>query len=127
MPGGELTPGTAAGSPGACEAASPAVLAVLRDGIAVRGATLSNVFAVRAGAAEGVAGWWVAGKLSGAGVAPEVVVWVVTGIDNLKADGVVAANAAAARSSRWTLPDGEDLTGAGRDAAVACVGPMPPA
>ncbi len=118
---------------GTCAPASAALVSLLQAGVVVRGATLSNVQVVAAPRLDTQSdatppfahGWWVAGKLTGAGVRPEVVVWLLSEIDAPRSAKVVAANAAAQRYSRWSSPGGALFTGPGLDAVVSCVGPMP--
>jgi hypothetical protein len=126
--------GSPSSSPLACEPAPPALMAYLEKGLSVRGATLSHGVIVRAAgldpepahlpAAFGSA-WWVGARITGAGVRPELIVWLVASLAPRSADQVMAANPAARRDSPWSPPDGEDLTGPGLSAVVDCVGPMP--
>jgi hypothetical protein len=124
-------------SPGeGCREAPRAIVEQLEGGIIVRGATLSNLYVSRVGTTDGGSaslapfvnqGWWVAGKVTGAGVRPEIGVWIVSGISGPGAAQVIAANAAAGRYSRWGLPGGDEISGPGRTAVETCVGAIPPA
>ena len=125
----------AGASAAACRAAPAAVVSLLRSGLVVRGATLSNLFATRLGTPEegsgasippfALHGWWIAGKITGAGVQPEVGVWVVSSIEAPRTSEVLAANAAAERYTRWSGVGTGQVTGPGLDAVVACVGFIP--
>jgi hypothetical protein len=121
-------------SPGDCAPAPDWLVAVLQQGIVVRGATLSNVFVVTASTFESgpselqgdafASAWWVAGKISGAGVRPEVALWL-TNRTTVDQDGeIFAVDAAAQRYSHFTRPS-QVISGPGMDEARDCVGPIP--
>jgi hypothetical protein len=121
-------------SPGDCAPAPDWLVTVLQDGIVVRGATLSNVNVLTAnGFSSGppelqtdafAASWWVAGKISGAGVRPEVALWLTNRTAQDQDGQILAVDAAAQRYSGFTRPS-EAISGSGMNEVGACVGPIP--
>jgi hypothetical protein len=102
-------------------------------GIVVRGATLSNAFVAHAfGFTAGpdviftdafADAWWVASKITGAGVQPELAVWLTNRTEEGSSGEIFAVSPAARRY--WHGGGTEPIAGAGMDAAVPCVGPLP--
>lgn len=132
--GSSASPGPS-GSSGPCEQAPEWLVAAIQEGLAVRGATLSNMY-VRA--ASGVSGgppelqtdvfasaWWVAGRINGAGVRPEPAVWLTNRTSRVSEGEFFAVDAAAQRYSEWGRPSGEPIRGDGLEDVRACVGPIP--
>jgi hypothetical protein len=130
-PAGHESSGPVAG----CTTAPPWLADAISDGILVLGAYLSNAYV---GPASGfTAGppdvftddfaeaWWVAGRLNGGGVQPELAVWLT----NRTAAGIngqiFAANPAAKRYTAWGNGVSEQIVGDGLEPVQACVGPMP--
>jgi hypothetical protein len=121
-------------SPATCQPAPDWLVTVLQDGIVVRGATLSNVNVLPAdGFSSGppelqtgafAAAWWVAGKISGAGVRPEVALWLTNRTRQDQDGQILAVDAAAQRYSGFARPS-DAISGSGMDEVRACVGPIP--
>ena len=118
-----------------CEQAPEWLIAAIGEGIVVRGATLSNVYVLPAttfssGPAElaseaFASAWWVAGKLSGVGVRPEVAVWLTNRTTEDASGDLLAVDAAAQRYSNWRRETEQPIRGPGLDEIRACVGPIP--
>ena len=115
---------------------APAWLAdAVGGGILVPGAYLSNAYI---GPASGFSSgppdlftdafadaWWVAGRLNGVGVEPELGVWV-TDRTTPEATGIIfAVNASAGRYTTWGDAVSDRIVGEGLPPVQACVGPMP--
>jgi hypothetical protein len=119
----------------ACEPAPEYLRAFLEGGLSVRGATLSDMVVVAATQVEvhdaGLSnafeqGWWVAARITGAGVRPELVAWLASSLRPASAAQVAAANPTARRD--WSGSSARsELDAAGLATAMACVGPIPPA
>jgi len=136
---GGSSPGTTpakspTGSATPCQPAPPALVSFLEGGLSVRGATLSHGVVVPATGLDRssaglppsfAAAWWVGARITGAGVRPELIVWLVSSLAPRTADQVVAANATARRDSPWSPADGKDISGPGLADVAGCVGPMP--
>lgn len=114
-----------------CEDA-PAALADRLDGeLLVRGAYVSNLFVAKAqDLPEPPTGfeepWWAAGKITGAGVRPEVGTWLWERTAKGEVGMVQSANASASRYFNFdvvdpSLAEASPIVGA----LVDCVGPMP--
>lgn len=100
----------------------------------MRGATLSDVY-IRPtdGFSSGppelqtrefASAWWVAGKISGAGVRPEIGTWLTNRTSQEREGEILSVDAAAQRYSSWQAPD-EPIRGPGSAELRACVGPIP--
>ena len=103
----------------------------------VREATLSNVYMLPATSFSSgppeletdafAAAWWVAGKISGAGVRPEVAAWLTNRATEDASGEIFAVDAAAQRYSNWRHDAANPINGDGLDQVRACVGPIPEA
>jgi hypothetical protein len=134
-PGSTASPAADASSVAGCEPAPAWLVAVIQDGIVVRGATLSNMYVMQAsGFTSGPAelqtdafasAWWVAGKLSGAGVRPEIAVWLTNRTSENQDGQILAADAPARRYSEGGSTAEEAIRGAGLEDVRQCVGPIP--
>jgi len=136
---GEASGGPAGASQavGVCEPAPDWLIVVLQDALVVREATLSNVYVLRAdGFSSGPAqlqttefesAWWVAGKISGAGVRPEIATWLTNRTSRDQAGQILSVDAAAQRYSTWESDQGQPIIGPGISDVRACVGPIPEA
>lgn len=135
QPGSTASVAAGASSVAGCEPAPAWLVAVIQDGIVVRGATLSNMYVMGAsGFTSGppelqtdafASAWWVAGKVSGAGVRPEVAVWLTNRTSQDKDGQIFAADAPARRYSEGGSTAEEAIRGAGLEAVRRCVGPIP--
>lgn len=114
-----------------CEDAAPALADRLSGELVVRGAYVSNLFVARADdLAEPPSGfedpWWAGGKITGAGVRPEVGIWLWDHVVNGEVGMVLSGNASASRYFSFDVVD-PSLASASEivSALVDCVGPMP--
>lgn len=132
--------GPASSSPGGdesmtpCERAPDWLIAALTKGLAVPGATLSEVFVGEASITSGLSGevapsfvtaWWVVAKVNGAGVRPTVGIWVTNRMASGPAGDILAANAAALRSTTFGHGGQVPLLGSGLDELLTCLSPIP--
>jgi len=118
-----------------CTSAPEWLVDAISDGILVRGAYLSNVYVgPAAGFSSGPPGvltdafsdaWWVAGRLNGVGVQPELAVWLTNRTSEGASGEILAANPAARRYSEWGAEVTEPIVGDGLRPVQDCVGPMP--
>jgi hypothetical protein len=116
-----------------CATAPDWLTPAIERGLAVPGATLGRVVTLPAPGLTGlpsdvsaddfVAPAWVAGVINGAGVRPQIGLWVVSQLGAESRAILVSANATAARY--WRGPAGSGLGGDGQAAALACIGPVP--
>jgi hypothetical protein len=131
-----FTPGTApSGPPADCADAPTWLVDAISKGILVPGAYLSNAYIGPASAfSSGPAdlftdafaeAWWVAGRLNGVGVEPELGAWVTNRTAEEVAGQIFAVNASASRYTEWGDGVTERIVGEGLPAVQACVGPMP--
>lgn len=119
------------GPQGPCADAPKALADRLAAALLVRGAYVSNLYGAPApDLAEPPDGfddpWWAAGRINGAGVGPEVGVWLW---DRTADGGVGTVLSANASASRYFSFDAADPSLAFASQAVStlvdCVGPMP--
>lgn len=118
-----------------CQRAPDWLVTELGQGLLIRGAYLSEVYIGTAsdftsGPAtvlnkDFIPAWWVAAKINGAGIQPEVGLWVVGPIRGSKAGQLFGANAAALRYTSWGSDDTESIRGKGADAVLTCLTPIP--
>jgi hypothetical protein len=123
------------GSPASCEPAPAWLIAVIQEGIVVRGATLSNMYVTQASGLSGgpaelkadafASAWWVAGRINGAGVRPELAVWLTNRTAQDEDGEILAVDAAAQRYSEWGRDSVEPIRGEGLEEVRSCVGPIP--
>lgn len=132
---GSSTPPTpsapeSAGPSGCDQDAAQHLVDRLNEGLVVRGAYVSNVYAAPADDLQTVPpgftdAWWGAGKVNGTGLRPEIGIWLWDRDASDKA-GVRSANAT---STRYFEFSPIDLSFAASSQVVAalvdCVGPMP--
>jgi hypothetical protein len=121
-------------SPVPCRSAPIWLIAAVTGGLAVRGATLSEVYV---GAASITAGpdavlspdfaraWWIVGKISGASVRPEVAIWVTNRTSPEATGEIFAANLAANRYSTFGQGGSTPVKGDGQGPVLACLTPIP--
>ena len=118
-----------------CIPATDLMISDVSAGIVERGATLSRVYLVPAQRLSSgppivmtdafSAARWVAGMISGAGVRPEVAIWLGDGRLPREGGALLSVNAAAHRYSSWPFDTADPIRGDGLEEAVACVGPIP--
>ena len=133
-----FTPGegtASSGPPADCTDAPTWLVDAIGEGIQVPGAYLSNAYVGPASAfssgppdlfTDAFAGaWWVAGRLNGVGVEPELGVWVTNRTKPEATGQIFAVNASASRYTEWGDGVSERIVGEGLLPVQACVGPMP--
>jgi hypothetical protein len=131
-----FTPGGASSGPSAdCTDAPTWLVDEIGNGILVPGAYLSNAYIGPASAFSSgppelftdafTEAWWVAGRLNGVGVEPELGVWVTNRMAEEVAGQIFAVNASASRYTKWGEGVSEPIVGEGLPPVQACVGPMP--
>ncbi len=133
-PEGASSLGTAP-SIGPCQLAPEWLVAALQDGLAVRGATLSEVFIGEAWdftsgpaavmSAQFVPAWWIVAKINGASVRPEVVIWVTSRTGASKQGQTFGANLSAVRYSKFGQGGSDPVRGSGQAALLGCLTPIP--
>ena len=125
-----------AGGSADCLPAPAWLVDAISEGIEVRGAYLSRVFmgpasAFTSGPAAVISGdafrdaWWIAGGIYGAGVQPELGLWLTNRTAEPAAGSILAANAPARRYTRWGENTAGPISGTGSQAVIDCVGPLP--
>ncbi len=114
---------------GKCVTAPEVVIAQLSGGLTVRGAYISNAYAsratdVQASSVQMEDPWWLAARINGVGVQPELGVWLVNGLAG--GSRVLDANASAGRYTTFDASP-SDLSASSDIVAglAACVGPLP--
>lgn len=122
-------------TPGRCEPAPGWLVTALEDGLAVRGATLSEVYIGEAWdftsgpaavmSAAFVPAWWIVAKVNGAGVRPEIVVWVTNRTGSGKAGSTFGANPSAVRNSTFGQGGANPIQGSGQEQVLSCLTPIP--
>ena len=122
-------------SVGPCQAASDWLVTAVKDGLAAPGAYLSEVYVGEAWAftsgpaavlsAEFVPAWWIVAKINGAGVRPEVAVWVTNRVGPARSGTIFGANPSAIRYSHFGQGGSNPIRGSGQDGLVACLTPIP--
>jgi len=120
---------------GPCQPAPDWLVAELGQGLLVRGAYLSEVYIGAAsdftsGPAavldDGFApAWWVVAKINGAGIQPEVGLWVAGPIRDRKAVQLFGASAASLRYTSWGSDSSDPIRGMGSDVVLDCLSPIP--
>lgn len=117
-----------------CTPAPDSLITALTKGLAVPGATLSEVYVGEASITSGLSGevapsfvtaWWVVAKVNGAGVRPTVAVWVTNRVDSGARGDILAANASALRTTTFGHGGQVPLLGGGLDVVLACLSPIP--
>ena len=121
--------------PADCNDAPTWLVDAIGEGILVPGAYLSNAYVGPASAFSSgppelftdafAEAWWVAGRLNGVGVEPELGIWVTNRMAAGAAGQIFAANASASRYTRWGEGVSQRIVGDGLPSVQACVGPMP--
>ena len=122
-------------SVGPCEAAPGWLVSALEDGLAVRGATLSEIYIGEAWgftsgpatvmSAEFVPAWWIVAKINGAGVRPEAAVWVSNRTGAGTAGTIFGANPSAIRYTKFGQGGSNPIRGAGQEQVLVCLTPIP--
>jgi hypothetical protein len=114
---------------GKCVTAPQVVIGQVSGGLTVRGAYISNAYVSRAtdvaaSAVQMEDPWWLAARINGVGVQPELGVWLVDGLTG--ASQVLNANASAGRYTTFDAGP-SDLSASSDTVAglAACVGPLP--
>src|SRR5206468_10187582 len=118
-----------------CQPAPGWLVTTISRGILVRGAYLSNTYV---GSASGFSAgpsavftahfataWWLAGRLNGVGVQPELAVWVTNRTVESATGEIFAVNSPARRYSDWGSGGSDQIAGDGLQPVQDCVGPMP--
>jgi hypothetical protein len=133
--GAPASDGSNTASLGPCQPAPDWLVSALQDGLVVRGATLSEVYAGEASSfssgpeqvlsASFAQAWWIVAKINGAGVRPEAAIWVTNRTQAGTAGDIFAANPAALRYSEWGQGGSIAIRGDGQDALLACLTPIP--
>jgi len=118
-----------------CQQAPDWLVARLRQGLLVRGSSLSEVYVGVASnftsgpaivlTAEFTPAWWVVAKINGAGIRPEIGLWVAGPIHSGSFGQLFGANAAAQRYTTWGSRDLDPIRGTGSEAILACLTPIP--
>ena len=132
----ELPSSSPGGEPSStsCQPAPDWLLAALTNGLAARGATLSEVFVGEASITSGPPrvmapsfgpARWIVGKVNGAGVRPGVAIWVTNGTASGKKGEILGANAAALRLSTFGVAGQAEIHGDGQGELLACLSPIP--
>jgi hypothetical protein len=129
--------GATAGPPeslGPCQPAFGWLASAVQAGIPMQGATLSELVVGPASVTAGPLAvfepafqpaWWIVGKINGAGVRPEVVIWLTNRTSEGATGTIFAANAAALRYSSFGQGGSIAIKGEGQDALLACLTPIP--
>lgn len=137
MPSALPPPGATKGSDGLtgpCQPAPDWLITAVTKGLAMPGATLSEVYVGGASITSGPPGvtgaefkpaWWIVAKISGAGVRPVVAVWATNRTAPAKSGDIFAANPAALRSSTFGQGGSVPIQGDGQEALLACLTPIP--
>lgn len=121
-------------SPAPCQPAPDWLISALNKGLAAPGATLSEVYVGEASISSGLSpsvapsfatAWWVVAKVNGAGVRPVVAIWATNRIATDGRGDILAANAAALRSTTFRNGGQVPLLGDGLDVLLACLSPIP--
>jgi hypothetical protein len=120
---------------GPCQPAPEWLVTVLQAGVAVHGATLSEVYVGEAWdftsgpaavmSADYVPAWWIVAKINGAGVRPEVVVWVTNRTGVAKTGTILGANPSSLRYSKFGQGGSNPIQGSGQAQLLACLTPIP--
>lgn len=117
-----------------CQAAPTWLTSAVIGGLAVHGATLSEVYVGTASITAGpdtvlspsfAPAWWIVAKVSGASVRPEVAIWVTNRTTRDATGEIFAANPAALRYSTFGQGDSTSIDGDGKAPVVACLTPIP--
>ncbi len=117
-----------------CQSAPTWLIAAVTDGLAVRSATLSEVYIGAASISAGPAAvlspsfapaWWIVAKISGASVRPEVAIWVTNRTAPEATGQIFSANLAANRYSTFGQGGSTPITGDGQGQVLACLTPIP--
>lgn len=129
------SPQGGAPSVGPCQAAPGWLVTLLQGGLAVRGATLTEMYIGEAWgfssgppavmSAEFASAWWIVAKINGAGVRPEAAVWVTNRTGPVKTGTIFGANPAAVRYSKFGDGGSSPIRGQGQEDALACLTPIP--
>lgn len=124
---------SASAGAGGCTAAPDWLRQAVQDGLVVRGATIAGIFVGPAGpftsgsgpvmGSEFASASWIAARIDGAGVRPEVGLWVADSIE--PGLTLFAANSAALRYSAWGQGGSDPIRGEGSQAVIDCIGPIP--
>jgi len=117
-----------------CQPAPEWLITAVTAGLAVPGATLSEVYvgpaSITSGPAEVMtarfeAAWWVVAKINGAGIRPAEAVWVTNRTAPGISGDIFGANAAALRSSTFGQGGQIPIGGEGQEALLGCLSPIP--
>jgi len=122
-------------SPEPCQQAPDWLVTRLAQGLLVRGSSLSEVYIGVASdftsgpavvlTAEFMPAWWVAAKINGAGIRPEIGLWVAGPIHSGSFGQLFGANAAAQRYTKWGSGSSDPIRGMGSESVLACLAPIP--
>jgi hypothetical protein len=117
-----------------CQPAPDWLISAVTEQLAVAGATLSEVYVAPASITSGTPevmselfkpAWWVVAKINGAGIRPEIGVWVTNRIAPGTSGDIFGANAAAVRYSRSGQRGQTPIRGDGQEAILGCLTPIP--
>lgn len=124
-----------ASSLGPCQSAPEWLVSAVKEGLGVTGAYLSEVYVGEGSdftsgpasvmSAEFVPAWWIVAKINGAGVRPEVAIWITNRTGPGKSGDIFGANPAAIRYSHFGQGGSNPIRGSGQDSLVACLTPIP--
>lgn len=117
-----------------CQPAFDWLVGAVQAGISIRGATLTELVVGPATVTAGPLAvfeppfqpaWWVVGKINGASVRPEIVIFLTNRTSAGATGTIFAANAAALRYSSFGQGGNTAIKGEGQDALVSCLAPIP--
>lgn len=121
-------------STGPCQPAPDWLTAAVVKGLAVPGATLSEVYVGAASITSGPPvvtsgkfqpAWWIVARISGAGVRPVAAIWVTNRTTPGSPGDIFAANPAALRSSTFGQGGSIPIQGDGQAPLLGCLTPIP--
>jgi hypothetical protein len=133
-PGAASSHGSGGSSMAPCQPAPDWLVTAVTKGLAVTGATLSEVYVGPASVTSGPPdvmssrpgpAWWIVAKINGAGVRPAAAVWVTNRTAPGTSGEIFAANASALRYSTFGQGGQIPIRGDGQEAVLACLSPIP--